>query len=279
MLLPRRRLAFTLIELLVVIAIIAILIGLLLPAVQKVREAAARMSCSNNLKQLGLAGHTYQDVNQTFPGYGLPLATNKFNWTYQLLPFIEQDNMYKVGPSSLYTNLPIKTFGCPSVGYATTCYNNQFTLTCYLGISGDLYSDSLNGGDTGVMNVKPAGTRINLMQISDGTSNTLMFGERPPMPQQGFYGQAYKLDYHSHIWARVLSTADNPPYPSCNFPMVFQQGNINDNCDANHMWSQHTGGANFALCDGSVRFIQYAAGGTVIPVMATRARGEVFNLP
>src|SRR5262245_16771547 len=211
---PRRSArAFTLIELLVVIAIIAILIGLLLPAVQKVREAAARMKCATNLKQLGLALPTYHDANDRYPPYFPPVRSATFpngidptdprryteNWTYLLLPYIEQDNIYKL-PFSTRTQYDaqirhqvIQTYLCPSNPMPSTFTSGSTVtaLTNYLGITGRQRSDwrappNGVGQDTGIIAVVgPDGNtpmKININSVTDGTSNTLAFGERPPTP-------------------------------------------------------------------------------------------------
>src|SRR6478752_9077575 len=122
----RRWRGFTLIELLVVIAIIAILIALLVPAVQKVRDAAARIQCANNLKQMGLALHNYHGAYQSFPTSVRPAGVTslpRVSWTIPLLPFIEQDNLRRQYDTTTnwdsaanlpLTSLPVKIFQCPS---------------------------------------------------------------------------------------------------------------------------------------------------------------------
>ena len=212
----RTRGAFTLIELLVVIAIIAVLVGLLLPAVQKVREAAARMSCSNNLKQLALACHSYHDSNNQFPYSQNASGDTTFaSWAAMLCPYFEQPSKvvaynrsydptmpaYNVGFRNIAMpeNYSIKTLVCPSDG-STVDDSNSDGLTNYLAITApgtdqrDGNNANLQGvfvygyhyppGQTSAMQsagtppAKTAGTTMT--GITDGTSNTIIIGERPP---------------------------------------------------------------------------------------------------
>lgn len=187
-----RRAAFTLIELLVVIAIIAVLIGLLLPAVQKVREAASRMSCSNNVKQLGLALHAFHDVNQAFPR-GRTIPNNMaFSAQARLLPFIEQENAAKLINFNVAYNDPtnlaatatiIKTFICPSdstsavpAGMAPLSYrvNEGTTVAMWQGPSDTAGVNNSLPPDNGPFFCN---NPYRFADITDGTSNTAAFSE------------------------------------------------------------------------------------------------------
>ena len=187
-----RRPAFTLIELLVVIAIIAILIGLLLPAVQKVRAAAARTQSINNLKQLGLGMQNHHDTYQMLPNMGVlfswpvPQASTTTQvgpWTYQILPFIEQQNLWNIWTTAWNNNTPpagvslgIKIFMDPGRGRPAVDSNGaartDYCLNSYP-FNGNVYSTTFNAG-TPATSTKS----LTLLSLTDGTSNTLFIGEK-----------------------------------------------------------------------------------------------------
>jgi len=247
-----RREAFTLIELLVVIAIIAILIALLVPAVQKVREAAARTQCQNNLKQIGLAMHMYNDTYKKLPAgwvtrQGGPYPSPGWAWGTIILPYIEQGPLYNtLAPDVITPGAPavnaltqsvIPIYRCPSdSGPATNGSLQNFGMCNYV------CNRSLLGPDSGS---NPMNYAVN--RIPDGSSNTIMVGER---------------DFTNNIagvWVRSSTTSasfEGRPGPGMNpknpaNPPSSGTGN-NERLAFN---SLHTGGCQFVFGDGSVRFI------------------------
>jgi prepilin-type N-terminal cleavage/methylation domain-containing protein/prepilin-type processing-associated H-X9-DG protein len=297
------RRAFSLIELLLVIAIIAILIALLVPAVQKVRAAAASAHCLNNLKQIGLAAHGYYDVHRRFPTIGGPPTPAEWNrhdrgWMYEILDYLEEGAIAKEGPGDnpRVTAAVVPAFICtadPRDNAGGTWDPNaehprvtqSFALTSYLAVLGknNLFPNTAPSPPDDYTNGFLAwdfGRRKE--DITDGLSYTLLAGERPPSADQ-FWGWWASYDFDNSLWAITVSpryvyqdtNGDGSGTP-CHGLYPFSQGDLNNYCDVNHFWSFHEGGGNWLLCDGSVRFLSYTAGTTIIPDMATIAGLEVI---
>ena len=299
---PRRnRGAFTLIELLVVIAVIAILVGLTLAAVQRVREAAARAKCQNNVRQLTIALHQYHDANGAFPQGHRPLSLFRqqplSGWSLSILPYLEQQAIYDRAiadyrtaflpfPPNVHLGLStvVPVFTCPSDGRIATAQvslrtNTLAAFTSYLGVSG---RDSIVAKDGMLFQASHTG----FADIADGSSNTLLLGERSPSAdfQFGWWyaGTGQRVTGSADIVLGVrepnlqLITVGSPCGPG-NYPFMPATG-LNDPCGMFHFWSPHPGGANFAFADGSVRFLRYSAD-SIMPALATRAGGEVAALP
>lgn len=284
----RRHDGFTLIELLVVIAIIAVLVGLLLPAIQKVREAANRTKCQNHLHQLGLALHSYHDDNSGFPQaydraspWAAPNNTTRKSWMTLILPYIEQANLAQLGVSG-YQGVVVKIFGCPSdplegrLGVFPGLPPGA--MTDYIAVDGSMYANtpsapfSVGLPTDGILY---RGSHTRLTDVLDGSSNTVMVGERPPASSTS-WGWWTWGPYDS-----ALGMQNNCPDPhgtSCPLPQRYGPGRPGVECDALHYWSLHPGGANWLCADGSVTFLAYSAE-PIMRSLATRSGGESVGLP
>jgi prepilin-type N-terminal cleavage/methylation domain-containing protein/prepilin-type processing-associated H-X9-DG protein len=297
----RHRSGFTLIELLVVIAIIAILLALMLPAVQKVREAAARMECMNNLRQMAIALHNFAgDHGHAFPPSRITVGTdNKFrSWTPIVLPYVEQDNVSKLWNQSLKWNVgsnltvsqtQLKLFKCPTapndrvlspafgkLGYGDYGSVNAIRYRFYT--ANGIASLFPGSGTSPGSEVPGALQRVEPTPFSasrDGTSNTILLSEDAGRP---------------NLWQKRsdlnVATADGHGWadPDCGFSVDGVQSNLVTtggtcyiNCtNDSELYSFHPGGVNVVMCDGSTRFMTERIGAATLAALVTARGGDMI---
>jgi prepilin-type N-terminal cleavage/methylation domain-containing protein/prepilin-type processing-associated H-X9-DG protein len=337
-----RRRGFTLIELLVVIAIIAILIGLLLPAVQKVRTAAERLRCVNKLKQIGLALHQYHDQNGALPPaiaepYGTVTKVDYrwVSWMARILPLVEQNSLYQDmqksyanqgnNPNPFVTNpgpgnhmgfsTVLDIYKCPSDDreyQAQRAGGYTIAFTAYLAVNGRNLKDYSSPEFRGMI---AWNTKVSFVDVTDGTSNTAMVGERPPswdLVYGWWYAGAGQWNATPDevnsgscdvsLGMAELLVGDNPgtqlntckgennqrqgPYyfgkvynGAPQYGTFNSPGSILNACDQLHFWSLHGTGSNFLYGDGAVRWVTYDTSPTITIAMGTIGNGEPISPP
>jgi prepilin-type N-terminal cleavage/methylation domain-containing protein/prepilin-type processing-associated H-X9-DG protein len=297
------RRAFTLLELMVVLAIIGVLLGLMLPAVMKVRAVTNRVRCQNNLKQIGLASHAYHDSYGAFPpGYTAwpsldPTSTSPgWGWASKLLPFLEQDSVHRL----IHFDLPIEhplnaearntrisLFICPADADvpATFGISNgsgqtivQAAPLSYAGCWGGGELDEIPGPKEGILY---RNSHIRLTDITDGTSNTTMIGDRAwshaMAPWAGAIQRGLLLPGPMNPWRNTA-----PAVAPATQLVLAHSRTINDNYDKDgsldDYFGNHPEGINMLFADGSVRFLRSDMDRAVLRAMGTRAGGEVVDI-
>jgi prepilin-type N-terminal cleavage/methylation domain-containing protein/prepilin-type processing-associated H-X9-DG protein len=285
--LPRRQAAFTLIELLVVIAIFAILIGLLVPAVQQAREAAARSQCANNLKQLGLALHNYHDQYKGFPPANLMNAGGTLCWTTLVLPYIEQEPLYNqyhlnadwsdAANDSGLNQTEIQPFVCPSAPVGRVASKNRAVLdypACTeLTRPNPFALKGVPPSDPTYIGVLGHNVRRRINEILDGSSNTLLLAEDAGRNQSWEMGQLQGTLSENGAWANpanvITVSGFNPATASMPGPVAV------NGCNSQNVYSFHPGLANAVFADGSVRTLSVATSIDTLIALTTRAGGEI----
>jgi prepilin-type N-terminal cleavage/methylation domain-containing protein/prepilin-type processing-associated H-X9-DG protein len=318
---PRNRSGFTLIELLVVIAIIGVLIALLLPAVQKVREAANRAKCANNFKQLALAAHHHHDAQGAFPTglhQGVQTEDGRYaegtSWMVELLPYIEQDNLQKKWDYADFHNNVVGGTNAPVAQILSIhrCPSDQLNLRVnwddshtvieqawgYYGIGsycGNAGRRSYPGNQLTQDGIFSLDSNVRLGDVTDGSSNTFLFGERShgdleydriasashhyyyPLTDIGAWGLVLAGLPGGFLYENTLSTPVPINYRVPSSAPLDDQPTIHDRLCA--FGGGHPGGANFAFADGSVRFLSESIPLQTLQALSTRAGGEAVTAP
>lgn len=281
-----RRAGLTLIEVLVIIAILAMLTSVALPALLMARDAADRIRCAAQMREVGMAIHGFVSAKGRLPaGTNGPRSQQpRLGWMAQVLPYFDQAELWNktqvafqsqrspfVNPPHVPLNVTLQGIICPAdtrkLEAQMTERGFSVAFSCYLGVSGDELPSK-----SGVLFCE---STVTMQDITDGLSHTLMNGERPPSGNLllGWWyagtGTNGEGDGDHHLTSQ---------YPNRQGARGFRPGRANDLSDAEHFWSFHSGGGNFVCADGAVHFLHYASA-KILPRLSTRNGGEASEMP